>query len=101
MAFDPDPDPKDPPAPAASERYVLPGTASAPGHSHVDHIPFLYGTDPLNPMYAPPVLIEDLNADAGPPPEAPDPIPNPEPSSPSLPTPDPGIFQPPTDKPSA
>lgn len=79
--FNPTPDPDPEPIP----------------NSHPDHIPFLYGTDPLNPIFTPPVLIEDLNADPEPPSATPDPIPDPDPPSPSLPSPDPGVFHPGTD----
>ena len=100
MAQDPDSYPHpDPEAPAAKQTDPRPSHAPAPSHPPVDHIPFLYGSDPLNPIFAPPVLIEDLNADPEPATYNPDPIPDPEPPSPSLSSPDPGIFHPTTDKP--
>ncbi len=61
----------------------------------VDRIDFTPPIDPLNPIYPAPLSPEDPIASLTGQPEAPpipDPIPNPEPASPNLDEPDPGVF---------
>lgn len=54
----------------------------------------IYNSDPLTPVYPPPFSPDDPFASTPPisPVAVPDPIPNPEPASPSLDEPDPGVF---------
>jgi hypothetical protein len=60
-----------------------------------NHIEMIYTMDPLNPIYPAPLSPDDQFAPPlfePPPAKASDPIPNPEPASPSLDEPDPGVF---------
>lgn len=62
----------------------------SPKTDHPHHIEMMSNPDPLVPIYPAPLSPDDpLIAEA---PLTPDPIPNPEPASPSLDEPDPGVF---------
>jgi hypothetical protein len=61
------------------------------------HVEMIYNPDPLTPLYPAPLSADDPIApltprEPRPPAATPDPIPNPEPATPSLDEPDPGVF---------
>ncbi|MEG9436951.1 hypothetical protein JAO29_12370 [Edaphobacter sp. HDX4] len=62
---------------------------------HPHHVEMIYNSDPLNAIYPAPLSADDPLVQSGEreqPLATPDPIPNPEPASPSLEEPDPGVF---------
>jgi hypothetical protein len=97
------------PEPQGTYRRVTPITAVPPppaaaSHDRPHHIDIMSNPDPLIPVYPPP--LSPLSQDQPLKPNSsalPDPIPNPEPPSPPLAEPDPGVFHhdpvPPSERP--
>jgi hypothetical protein len=85
------------PEPQGTYRRVTPITSNVPpppaaaNHDRPHHIEIMSNPDPLIPVYPPP-LLQDQPLMARSPAPTLDPIPNPEPPSPSLAEPDPGVF---------
>ena len=86
------------PSPYISPIPPSPPPPSAPvsrSDDHPHHVEMIYSTDPLTPLYPAPLSQDEppLAPASELPIASPDPIPNPEPASPSLDEPDPGVFR--------